>query len=212
MKKRTTNKPTALDYFTGKYNLDISQSSPIFVPQLDRIDLATLYKELKFNIGAEIGVLAGIYSEELCKANPSLNLFAIDAWKKYPGYVDIKGKQERYNRIYNQAVERLAPYNCHLVKKWSEDAVNDFEDESLDFIFIDGNHDFEHCTKDIENWSKKVRKGGIISGHDFFSCRENNLIIQVEEAVTGWTKEHAINPWFVLTKDTKSPTWMWVKT
>jgi predicted O-methyltransferase YrrM len=191
--------------------LDHSRKSPIFIEK-DRNDLAVLFKELGFKIGAEIGVFSGAYSEILCQTITGLELYCIDAWTKYEGYHDVRGEQERYDRIYEQAKTRLSSFNCHLIKKWSMDAVNDIPDESLDFIYIDGNHDFEHCTEDITSWSRKVRSGGIISGHDFRTCNSDILKIQVQDAVTAWTNTHQISPWYVLVKDKKSPSWMWYKT
>jgi hypothetical protein len=38
------------------------------------------------------------------------------------------------------------------------DALNDFEDDSLDFVYIDGNHEFPYVAEDLFHWSKKVRK------------------------------------------------------
>ncbi len=48
------------------------------------------------------------------------------------------------------------------------EAVADFADNSLDFVYIDGNHDFRYIAEDISEWTNKVKKGGIVSGHDYF--------------------------------------------
>ena len=47
------------------------------------------------------------------------------------------------------------------------DALDDFEDNSLDFVYIDGNHTLPFIAMDIFGWEQKIRKGGIISGHDY---------------------------------------------
>jgi glycosyltransferase involved in cell wall biosynthesis len=46
-------------------------------------------------------------------------------------------------------------------------AVTDFADESLDFVYIDGNHQLKYVVEDIVEWTKKIKKGGIIAGHDY---------------------------------------------
>jgi predicted O-methyltransferase YrrM len=46
-------------------------------------------------------------------------------------------------------------------------AADDFLDNSLDFVYIDAGHRFDDVVQDIIKWTKKVRKGGIISGHDY---------------------------------------------
>ena len=42
-----------------------------------------------------------------------------------------------------------------------------FEDEYFDFVFIDADHKYESVKQDIEDWYPKVRKGGILAGHDY---------------------------------------------
>jgi predicted O-methyltransferase YrrM len=63
------------------------------------------------------------------------------------------------------------------------EAVKDFKDESLDFVFIDGNHQYSYVLEDITEWSKKVRSGGIVSGHDYFEFLDNGVIRAVNEYV-----------------------------
>ncbi len=48
----------------------------------------------------------------------------------------------------------------------SDEALNEFKDEYFDLIFIDGDHRYKQVLKDIDNYLPKVKKGGIISGHD----------------------------------------------
>jgi predicted O-methyltransferase YrrM len=53
------------------------------------------------------------------------------------------------------------------------DAVKDFADGSLDFVYIDGHHGFKYVAEDIWEWHKKVRKGGIVAGHDYFTLNKD---------------------------------------
>jgi predicted O-methyltransferase YrrM len=98
---------------------------------------------------------------------------------------------------FRVATEALEPYECVLDRRSSEDAVRDVPDGSLDFVYIDGNHSYLHCVQDLEWWSRKVRSGGIVAGHDFrhFPVEDN---VHVIEAVTGFTAAHAITPWFLM--------------
>ena len=50
----------------------------------------------------------------------------------------------------------------------SKDAINDIE-ETLDFVYIDGNHDYEFVKNDIEIYYAHLKKGGVIGGHDFYN-------------------------------------------
>ena len=63
------------------------------------------------------------------------------------------------------------PFSMSVVEKqakeYSVDAAKLFDDRSLDLVFIDANHTYEHVKEDIEAWYPKIRDGGILSGHDF---------------------------------------------
>ena len=207
-----------LDYLTRIENneylgifekIDLNQKSPIELPKMTRKNLARLFRHLRFRIGVEVGVEKGLYSSILCKCNPQMKLYSVDAWTPYKGYRGYVS-QGRFNKLYDEAKERLAFYNnCEVVKAFSMDAVKQFKNGSLDFVYIDGSHEFQQVTNDIAEWSKKVRKGGIVSGHDF-RRGAGKWTCHVKDVVQAWTYSHRIRPWFVLRGD-KSPTWFWVK-
>ena len=58
-----------------------------------------------------------------------------------------------------------------FLKKSSLEAFKECFDEGLTFdsVFIDGSHDYDSVKQDIENWSRLIKPGGIISGHDYWS-------------------------------------------
>jgi hypothetical protein len=72
------------------------------------------------------------------------------------------------------------------IKSISWEAANLFEDNSVDFVFIDADHSYESVKKDIKNWLPKIKKNGIIAGHDFHaesvSSAVNELIADVQTA------------------------------
>lgn len=95
------------------------------------------------------------------------------------------------------------------------EVVKDFENESAGFVYIDSNHEFQHVTNDIAEWSKKVRRGGIVSGHDFRRLKSTSpraAVCHVKDVVGAWTYAHGIRPWFVAGEMGKaSPSWFWVR-
>ena len=54
-----------------------------------------------------------------------------------------------------------------FLKMLSIDASTMFEDNSLDLVFIDADHKYESVKNDINAWIPKIRKRGIICGHDY---------------------------------------------
>ncbi len=130
----------------------------------DRIELAKYFTECGFKVGAEIGVLEGSYARALCRYNPELTLYCIDAW----GLLDNRKTMELFHlKCYERAKNKLAPHNANLIREPSSTAVERFEDVSLDFVYIDANHSYACVLEDITIWTPKVRSGGIVSGHDY---------------------------------------------
>jgi hypothetical protein len=167
-------------------------------------DLPRMFRKNGYKVGAEIGVARGFYSKWICFYNPGLKLYCIDAWLAYDDGCGFgPTDQPTQDANYKKARERLAAYNCEFIRASSMDAVKCFTDGSLDFIYIDSNHMFEYVVEDTAQWSKKVRPGGMVAGHDF-------QMPQVREAILGYTKAKGIKKWYILTGD-KSQTWFWIK-
>ena len=202
-----------LEFITKKYNLDLSLPSPIEIPNISRDNLAELFAELGFKKGAEIGTEQGLYAEILCKANPGLKLHCIDAWAVYPGYREHVA-QGLIDKFHLEAKKRLSLFPCKVIKAFSIDAAKKLPDNSLDFVYIDANHDYGYVTTDLRIWSKKVRKGGIVSGHDY-AHRAPGVV----RATNDFTKINKITPWFIIGTEERIPgqkrdlsrSYMWVK-
>lgn len=146
----------------SKFSLPEDSKSPLKVP-LNRDELALFFHEVGFSIGAEVGVSRGLYSEVLLKAIPGLTLYCIDPWEPY--YETLSARKQR--RVYQETQSRLSAWPVKYIVKRSMDALADIADDSLDFVYIDANHDFEHASEDVPGWYKRVRKGGILAGHDY---------------------------------------------
>ena len=181
----------------------------------NRTELAKYFASLGFKVGAEIGVCSGYYSEVLMNNIPGLKLYCVDSWDKYMMYKKFADR-EAHQSYFEHAVKKLAPYNCEIIREYSMDAVKRFDDESLDFVYIDANHAYDFVKEDIREWAKKVRIGGIVSGHDYYVTRQGNR--GVVDAVDEYIKEHGYefnrtrwertNPY----KDDRQPSWFFVKT
>ena len=201
------------EYLINRFNIDISKPSPFRVI-CDRVEvLPVIFKELGFTSGAEIGVLYGEYSEKLCKALPDTQIYSIDPWRFYPVHNNFR-KEWRYEPMYQRVVKFLAPYkNSHIIRKPSVEAAQDFPNDSLDFVFIDGDHRFQAVTNDIAEWTKKVRIGGIIAGHDFVRGASETDYVHILQVVPAWCDAYKIHPWFILEGNYRQGrSWMWVKT
>lgn len=119
-------------------------------------------------VGCEIGVCLGFTSEYFLKKIPAIEkIYAVD---HYPAFVDWNGGRltaERQEEIKNNCRDRLSPYGkVELIYKTSTDFAKDLSDNSLDFIFIDGDHSYEATLNDCLSYWPKVKVGGLFAGHD----------------------------------------------
>lgn len=201
----------ALKYIAKKYKVDLNQEI-IKLPIGRMRDMTKLFAELGLNKGAEIGVYMGRYSEHLLRYNPKLHLTGVDSWVVYPGYRDFKVNDIAEAYIKAQEVYAKFPERSTLIKGWSREVADTIPDGSLDFIFIDANHDYPHAVEDLDIWSKKVRKGGIISGHDYddYTNTSRWYDMHVLFALDGWRKSYKIKPIFLTSNNTVT-SWFYIK-
>jgi len=119
----------------------------------------------KSGVVAEIGVDEGNFSEMILRiCNPS-KLHLIDSWGTE------RFGDDKFDCVRQRFNDRL---NSGLVKihgKLSIDAAEDFKDELFDWIYIDTTHSYEFTRNELMKYENKVKKSGIIAGHDY---REGN--------------------------------------
>ena len=166
-----------------------------------RVLLARVMRDMGLDKGVEVGVQYGHSAKTWCENNPELHLTCIDPYSIYRA----RRSQEKQDSVYEQAQRNLAGLNVTFLRERSLDAVDRFDDGSLGFVHIDGDHSFDACVQDIIRWVPKVRKGGMVLIHDYVAF----YLGGVRDAVDGYTRNHVIRKWFV-THD-QTPTVFWQK-
>ena len=143
-------------------------------------------------VGAEIGVASGEHALSLLENLDISILYLIDPFEKYEEYLkdynsDYWATKLSLDETFLKAKKLLDLYKeqTKFVKKFSNSAVKEIE-ASIDFVYIDGNHDYDYVRKDLELYYPIVKSGGVIGGHDFyngFSRSHNGVITAVIEFV-----------------------------
>jgi len=146
-----------------------------------RHQLAKAMYDFGCRSGIEIGVGGGKSAQMWCEAIPGLQLIGIDS---YPG---------RASRHFSKAQKRAEQCGFQLLRISSMEAVDKFEDESVDFVHIDGDHTFDFVMLDIIRWTPKVKKGGLVLCHDYCSLNSGGVV----KAVDAYVHCHRIDPWYV---------------
>jgi len=192
-----------LNYIAERFQISLDSPSPIHIEKSNRPIMADCLKELGFNVGVEVGVAEGFHSEILLDGNPNLELYCVDPWHKEDGYHSYHNM--RLKTFETVARDKLSRFGdrVHFVKDISMSAVHNFEDQSLDFVYIDGAHDFRHIAEDISEWILKIKPGGILYGHDFTTIVSGRWHCHVEDVVIAYAKSHLITPFFVLGQEGK---------
>ena len=183
---------------------------PIVIPRVGRHTLASFFNYAGFKNGAEIGVEQGAFSKTLCDRIEGLHLYCVDPWQHYNGYRDHVN-QEKLDKFFLKTQKKLAVYDTTIIRAYSTEAAKQVPDKSLDFVYIDANHDFYHVAEDLNTWIPKVRSGGIVAGHDYMITKANPTI-KVKFVVDAFTQAHDIKPWFVVGEDEegKAKSFFWV--
>jgi hypothetical protein len=107
----------------------------------------------KRSVGAEVGVNRANFSRRILKMVKPAKLYLIDP------YI---GRDELYSEV-----SKKLPRNLSIIRKKSEEALKEFKNDSLDWIYLDGDHTYEAVKKDLELSWEKVKKGGMITGDNY---------------------------------------------
>lgn len=167
-------------------------------------DILPLLQNMTNPVGIEIGVDEAPTSWWLLSNHPGLKLYGIDPYLAYQdwypgGFISQQSNDQKYDKMR----QRLSPFG----DRWkhyritSDDAVPLFADESMDFIFIDGLHEYEQVLKDCRNYYAKIKSGGLFSGHDY------KVIAGVGRAVDEFAAEVGATVNYLPDNDV----WYWIK-
>ena len=116
----------------------------------------------------ECGAWLGKSSSYLCdNARDDINIYIVDSWL---GSIDERSgphKLATETDIYKIFLENMGDRKFNPIRALSNVAVQEFEDNSCDVIFIDMDHTYQAVRADINMWLPKVKNGGYLAGHDF---------------------------------------------
>ena len=125
----------------------------------------------KNSIVAEIGVEEGEFSAQILEIAQPKKLYLIDCWEeqdfsKNPG--NWRKYQPEYDSWYEKVKRRFKNDDrVVIIKDFSPEVCDQFEDNYLDWVYIDANHSYHAIKKDIPAWFAKIKNGGFLCGHDY---------------------------------------------
>lgn len=170
---------------TDLINLEIPKHRRIWKPFMEKYDCRII---------GEIGIFRGENFQLMIEHKPDVAV-AVDAWID-DGIIsrnDSAFSQERLNEQYEcfKASMMNKPF-VQFYREYTFDAVKHFPDEYFDLIYIDADHTFEGCTKDVEMWYPKIKKGKFLVGDDYSHgvASRTKVKFGVIEAVDKFTQKN----------------------
>jgi predicted O-methyltransferase YrrM len=126
-----------------------------------------------WKVGLEIGVSTGRFTLYLMEKIAGSHMTCIDPWTEQAPREDVLlaetytgwNHEANFKRLTDIAAKHY-PGRIRIIRDFSSKVADQIEDGSLDFVFIDGDHTYEGAKGDILAYGPKVRRGGLISGHD----------------------------------------------
>jgi hypothetical protein len=173
-----------IDYVEKDSFGNFQENNNLKTKQMKRIKLdknrTSLFSEFSQKFpngkGAEIGTFMGQFSRQMLN-HWGGTLFMVDVWRGLGDeYIDSSNHNNFDGGVYGKAMKNIEGFEDRaiMIRASSDIASQLFEDESLDFVYIDANHAYDWVVQDIELWYPKVKKGGILWGHDYLGMDWSN--------------------------------------
>lgn len=149
---------------------------------LGRMGLPIILNELRLTGEAvEVGTHRGEYASCFLEKWNGRMLWCVDPWENPAGYeqqaLTLAYSDGNRNNDYAACLKALRKVDPrgkrhNLLKLVSLEAATVFKDGSLDLVYIDGDHTRPAIDNDLEAWWPKLKKGGLLAGHDFICPNE----------------------------------------
>lgn len=146
-------------------------------------------------VGSWLGRSISYFAVESKIKNKDIKCYCVDIWEPYHEIPNHHLFQN--DNAYNQFLTNISKVKDVIepVRGKSEDVSKEFQDEYFDFIFIDAAHDYDNVMKDLNAWYPKLKKNGIIGGHDYY---DNNGVVKAVNNFFSGRKIEINGPcWFV---------------
>lgn len=140
----------------------------------------------KQSIGVEIGVFKGQFADQILERVSPKSFYLIDPWVGKIHSGDKDGKTIEFiddGEIYyqNEILSRYGKDERVKVIRNTSGILRTFEDDFFDWAYVDGNHSYLGVSHDLEILRTKVKRGGVIMGHDYKVPRYYSVVKAVND-------------------------------
>ena len=122
-------------------------------------------------IGCWKGCSAAFVAVEIINSGKNIKFDCVDIWLDNWSEPNekIRHGYKNVGTPYEQFLENMKPVENHYtpIRMASVKAAALYQDNSLDLVFIDADHEYKSVREDILAWLPKVKSGGVIAGDDY---------------------------------------------
>ena len=171
--------------------------------------IAKLVKEYNIETYAELGTWRLRNFKQVYNLCPKLKMIGVDLYKAQPDLPDTPGV-ERYTpgennlewdhkTYYKEMLSIVKNSNGRVsfIRDYTSNAAKKIKNGVLDMVFIDALHTYSGVISDINDWSPKVKKGGIICGHDYGYDRFPGVKMAVDEMFENVNEGYETTWWVI---------------
>lgn len=152
-------------------------------------------------IGLGQGKSSAYLAVEIINSEKNIKLDCIDCWdiREFPDSDGTIAFKHNLKPIWNLL-------DISVTQNFSVNESNNYKSNSLDFVFIDGDHSYNAVTQDIEHWLPKIKQNGIIAGHDYTNEYLESVVKAVDDYFTKLNTKVYKNKscWYVFVSDIKA--------
>lgn len=134
----------------------------------DNLAKRALTGEVIVEVGCLLGRSACYLGDRIKQTGKKITLLCVDPWPATysiddGGVREIEAPFETFLANVRQCglLDIVVPIRVKSVQ------AAQFVRNNLAAVFIDGDHSYESCKEDILAWHPKVKRGGILAGHDY---------------------------------------------
>lgn len=167
-----------IEHFYKNIGEDWFPYTQLYKNMVERFDSGSKFVE----VGSWKGRSASFMAVEIHNSGKQIKFDCVDTWKGsdnedyHQNDPDVKN-----DMLYETFLKNVNPVRhvINPVRKTSVEASALYEDNSLDFVFIDACHTYECVKEDIEHWYPKVKPNGIMAGHDFHYKTVHTAVLEI---------------------------------
>ena len=152
------------------YNFSRRVYNPV-APFRQRAELGAICERENFIRGAELGVLHGTFSKETLESWPSCQKYVlVDLWAPQKNYQDLANADMNVqNDRMRSAVANTQAFQhkIEICRNFTTVCATRYTDSYFDYVYVDARHDYQGVSEDLNAWWPKVKRNGMLCGHDF---------------------------------------------